>query len=90
MRLRNSSLIPRNKPKSVVIFFLVLLFSICVAAPIAWAGVYLELGSMKSFGIFLSFMGILAALICLSVYFAGVFSGKYKNIQDQEWNKQLW
>jgi len=82
--------IPLNKPKSWVIFVLSCLAGLLIAGPIIFLGAYLEIGLIKGIGITM-FVACWASSAVTAIYLAiGMFKGKYRNMKDREWRKQLW
>jgi hypothetical protein len=80
----------RDKPKSLVVFLAGLLAGLLVFLPLAFVGI-----SFERVGVFLagtagiavswliaSFMGFLFA--------AGLYAGRYKEIQPLPWREQVW
>ena len=82
--------IPRDKPKSLVIFILSGLSGILITGPIMFIAMYLEIGILKSIGTILFYICWLIAALTFLVFVAGMLTDKYRNIQEQDWNKQLW
>jgi hypothetical protein len=82
--------IPRNKPKSWVIFNLAGLCALLIVAPMMFASVYLKWK-------FLQFIGMALFICCWAtgvamwfVFFFGMITGKYKAIEERDWHDQLW
>jgi hypothetical protein len=82
--------IPRDKPKSWVLFVLFLLAALLVAAPITILGIYFDLGIVKGLGTTLFVICILISFPLYFVFLGGMLRGKYSNIKEQNWENQVW
>lgn len=82
--------IPRNKPKSWVVFILACLMSLLVGGPLAILGAWLAVSTIKAIGIALLAGSLAIGIISWLVFMAGTVSGKYKNIQEATWKEQVW
>lgn len=89
-RIKEKPFIPRNKPKSWVVFILSCLFGLLVAGPIAILGASLAISSVKSLGVSLFMISWTIGMGSWLVFTFGLASGKYKNIQEAEWREQVW
>ena len=84
------SFIPKDKPKSWVLFILGCLSGLLVAAPIAISGVTLKVQVIKTIGISL-FIGFLVfGAIMYFVYIISLAKGRYKDIESRDWKEQIW
>lgn len=80
----------RDKPKSFVVFLAGLLAGLLVFLPLAFVGISFERVGMFLAGtagiavswLIASFMGFLFA--------AGLYAGRYKEIQPLPWKEQVW
>ena len=81
--------IPRDRPKSWVIFVLAclagLLFGI-VAVFATWRG----LSAVESLSRVLFFLCWLAAAMCWLYWRVGTASGQYHNLPERPWRDQVW
>ena len=86
----NKPFIPKDKPKSFVTGILSSLLGLFVAAPILITGKYYDNNVIENLGyfMFISFW-VLFAASCL-VFIIGLSNGKYKNLEEKEWNEQQW
>jgi hypothetical protein len=82
--------VPRNKPKSWVLGILSGLIGLLAASPIMFIGAYFEFKFIKSFGMGLFFICWFTFAFSWLIFVIGLLGGKYRNIQEQEWGKQLW
>lgn len=82
--------IPKDKPKSWVVFTISTLAALLIAAPIAVAGIYLQLKPLESFGIILIVLCMLISIPSWLVFMTGILKGKYRNLGEQNWGEQPW
>ena len=82
--------IPRDKPKSWVLGVFSGLFGLLVAGPILFIGAYFEYSFIKGFGITIFIICWFTFAVSWAYFVVGMLSGKYRNLQEQEWSKQLW
>ena len=73
-----------------MIFILFGLAGLLVAGPIIFTGIYFELDIIKSIGTIIFTACWFVAAISWVAFMAGMLSGKYHNIQEQQWGDQLW
>lgn len=81
--------IPRDKPKSGVIFILACLVGLAIGLvgfAAAWAGI----SWLKSIFMLLFFTCWLVAAASWFVLMFGMLTGRYRNMQPKEWREQLW
>ncbi len=81
--------IPKDKPKSWVIFILAGLIGLAVGLvgfAAAWAGI----SWLKGAAIFIFVLCWLVSAATWLVFIFGLLTGRYKNIQPREWGEQLW
>lgn len=90
MNKTKEQFIPRDKPKSWVLGILSVLVGLLVVSPIIFIGAYFNFKFIQyiSMGLFVLFW--LTFAISWLVFGIGLFGGKYRNLQKQEWSKQLW
>ena len=86
----NKPFIPKDKPKSWVILILFGLCGLLIAGPIMFLGAYFKIAFIKEIGSFLFTLCWISAVASWFVFIVGMLTGKYRNIKEQEWNKQLW
>jgi len=77
-------------PKSLVIFVLAIMFSVIIAGPIIFVGAEFEKVLVENIGTTLFFLGWVVGALFWFVYMGGLFSGKYKHLQERKWKEQLW
>jgi len=81
--------IPKDKPKSWVLFILAGLIGLAVGLvgfAAAWAGI----NWLKGAAIFIFVLCWIVSAATWLVFIFGLLTGRYKNIQPREWSKQLW
>jgi len=84
------SFIPLNKPKSWVISVISALAGLLIAGPIIFLGAYLDIALIKGIGITLFFVCCSTGAVTAIYLTIGMIKGKYRNMKDREWRKQLW
>lgn len=89
-QMNQKPFIPRNKPKSWVIFVLAGLCGLLVAGPLMFGGHYLGENEIVTLGKALFFLAWGVAVIMWFIFAAGLVTGKYKNISEKNWHEQLW
>jgi len=82
--------IPRDKPKSWVVFIISVLIAVLVAGPIAIAGIKLELSILESIGYLLFIGSWLVGIVSWFVFSGNTAKGKYKNMRAEKWADQKW
>ena len=82
--------IPRGKPKSWVLFILFLLIALLIAGPAMFLGGYLNINVIQWLGTTMFVVCWIISFTSWLVFFGGMLSGKYRDIKEQEWNKQAW
>ncbi len=87
---RKFLLVPRNKPKSWVFWNLAILTGFFVVIPLVLAGNQFNLGFLTGLGIFL---GVLCGITCscmFAIYYVRRVTGKYRSIEERDWENQVW
>jgi hypothetical protein len=82
--------IPRDKPKSWVLFICAALIALLFFGPIIGVGIYFDatwLRQLGMFGFFACWCVGAAAGVVLTV---GNLSGRYRNLQATDWKDQVW
>jgi hypothetical protein len=82
--------IPRNKPKSFIIAILAGLTCFFGAAPIIFAGHFLELSLIKTFGMILFFLCVVTFFIMWFIGMVQMIRGKYRKMEERYWKDQVW
>jgi len=82
--------IPRDKPKSWVIFISACLVGLLVFAPVAFLGVALEIQFLRYIGMAGLVACWTAAVLSWIVFRLGTASGKYRNLSARDWKEQVW
>lgn len=90
METKVKPFIPRDKPRSWVVFILSVLTGLLLASPMMFIGRYLYLELISSVGEFIFSVCWTTGFIFLSVFIFSMLSGKYRNITEQDWGKQRW
>ena len=82
--------IPRDKPKSWVIFICAGLIGLLGFGPIAFLGAAYEITAAYYLGI--SGFALCWAVGALTwfVFMAGLLTGKYRNLPARSWSEQVW
>jgi hypothetical protein len=90
MKKEKRPFIPNDKPKSWVIGILSGIAGLLVAGPFLVTGTHYEITAINEIGQLLFFFCWLSCAIFCLIFVVGLSSGKYKNIEQKEWHKQLW
>ena len=86
----SKSFIPRDKPKSWVVFILAFLGGVFVGGPILMLAAMFELPILYSLAnlVFVTAWATAAVMGC--VFAIGMVTGKYVEIQERPWSEQVW
>lgn len=82
--------IPRDKPKSWVLFLVFCMSGLLIAGPTMFLGIYFKINIIDKIGSLLFTLCWIAGVASWFVFVVGMITGKYRNIKEQEWSKQLW
>lgn len=82
--------IPRDKPKSWIIFICGVLIGLLVAGPLAILGSALNFWLLKIIGSVLFFACWAIAAIMFFVGIISRISGNWKKLEDRNWKDQVW
>lgn len=82
--------IPRDKPKSLVVFICAGLSALLVFAPIIGMGIYFGTNWLRQVGVlgFVACWGVMAVSGVVSTL--RNWSGYYKNLVPRDWKDQVW
>lgn len=82
--------IPRDKPKSFVVFICAGLLGLLIFGPIAFLGGLREISAIYYLGAggFVVCWTVMA--INMLVFFVGLIGGKYRDLQPRAWKEQVW
>lgn len=82
--------IPRDKPKSWVVFVCAGLVALLGFGPVLFLAKFLDSSALFSVGE--AGLTVCAGLMFLSwpVFMIGLLMGKYKNLPEKEWKDQVW
>jgi len=84
------SFIPKDKPKSWVIFNVSGLIGLLVAVPIFVLGACLESEIVENIGTRLLLLCLIVGIPAWLIFAAGMVSGKYRSIKTRKWRQQIW
>jgi tellurite resistance protein TehA-like permease len=87
---RAKPFIPRDKPKSWVVFNSAGLSGLFVAAPLIVTGSALSLPWLSAVGYILFVSCALVGFLMWFVFVGGMLRGKYKSISEKSWRDQVW
>lgn len=83
------SFIPRDKPKSLVIFILSLLTGLLIAVPLAIISILIKIKILAYASKYLLiFCGTVCLIMWIIFFFKGL-NGEYKNVDSKPWKDQL-
>jgi hypothetical protein len=82
--------IPKDKPKSWVIFTLACLSGLLVAGPILIGGNILKIKAISTIGMALFILCWSVAAIVWVIYITHFLAGHYKQIEERDWKDQIW
>jgi hypothetical protein len=80
--------IPRDKPKSFVIFVSAGLVALLVCGPIAFLGAYFEFEPLRYLGFIGAFSCAAAMFVSWPVFMFGLLTGKYRELPQREWTER--
>jgi len=82
------SFIPRDKPRSWVIFMCSILLGLVVLGPL----LFLTAGIRVIYDLVVAGFGLCAivAIFAWFVFFVGLLGGKYRNLPERPWKEQVW
>jgi hypothetical protein len=83
-------MIPRDKPRTWVIFIGAVFLAVLVCGPIGVMGVLLHLNPLYRFGVMAFIACWFVAVIALLVFLPGHLSGKYRDLPARPWKEQVW
>ena len=86
----NKQFIPRDKPKSWIIFICSGLVCLLVASPIAIGGSVLKIKFLQMTGIFLFDLCWSTMAVMFVVGIINRIIGRWKNIEEKDWKDQVW
>lgn len=82
--------IPRDKPKSWVLFICAGLLGLLAFAPIIGLGIFFEANWLFRLGV-VGFVACWCLMAVSGVVTAvGGFSGRYRNLEAKDWKDQVW
>ena len=82
--------LPRDKPKSWIVFIICGLAGVLIAGPLAIAGILADIQAIKSIGTMLFWCCWIVAAAMWFVYISRSILGHYKSIEDRDWRQQVW
>ena len=80
----------RRKPKSWILIVASGLFGFLIGGPFLLAGRIYAIDSLQQVGMGLFRICWAIAVVMLCVYLWRLATGAYKNIDERDWNEQLW
>ena len=87
---KKKSFIPKDKPKSWIIFIISVLSGLLIASPIMILGYFLDLSFLRTFGTTLSFLCVAVGIFFWFVMVINSMKGKHNDISEKKWNEQVW
>lgn len=84
------SFLPRDKPKSWIVFVISMLVGLLVAGPLAIVGIVFQIGDLESAGRLLFICSWSVGVAMWFVFISHSIRGRYKNIKESNWSEQLW
>ena len=82
--------IPRDKPKSWVLFICAGLIALLFFAPIIGLGILFEANWLRLLGMFGFFVCWCVGAVAGAVLAVGNFSGRYRDLRAKDWKDQVW
>ena len=82
--------IPRDKPKSMVLVMISALGALLVAGPLALIGHLVEIDILFKLGWWLFLVCWFVLFIMILLNWLNALNGKYDNIEEKDWNEQVW
>ena len=82
--------IPRDKPKSWVIFICAVLVALLGFGPMGFLGGVFDVRPLYYLGVSGFVACWVVGVIAWFVFAAGLATGKYRNLPARSWNEQVW
>ena len=82
--------LPRDKPRSWVLFILCCLTGLLVAGPLLLIGSVFEIRAIESFGRTLFWCCLITAALMWAVFMFRSAAGRYDRIVARDWKDQIW
>ena len=82
--------IPRDKPKSWVIFVSAGLIGLLVAGPLVLLGDFLAWGWLIGLATLILVLCVFAGFVMWIIFAVGHVSGRYQGIGEKNWEDQVW
>jgi len=82
--------IPRDEPKSWIVFDLAVLTGFLVAGPAMASAYFLGPVWLEMLGKSLFLISWLTAAVMFCTYVARKFAGRYAELQERDWREQVW
>jgi hypothetical protein len=87
---KSEAFLPRDKPKSWIIFVISILAGLLIAGPLAVSGIALEIKILQSAGITLLWVCWVFGGAMWLLYICRSIAGHYKDIGSHDWREQIW
>jgi hypothetical protein len=82
--------IPRDKPKSWVLFICAGLIGLLAFGPVIGLGIYLETNWLRRMGVAGFFVCWCVMAVSGVISVVGGLSGRYRNLEPKDWKDQVW
>ena len=82
--------LPRDKPKSWILFVISALAGLLIAGPLFFSGIMLEMEALQFLGGLLFWCFWIAGALMWFVFISRSIAGHYKGIGDRDWSEQIW
>ena len=86
----SKAFLPRDKPKSWIMFVISILAGLLVAGPLAVSGIALEIETLESAGTTLLWSCCVFGGTMWLLYICRSIAGHYKDIESRDWREQIW
>jgi len=84
-----SGFMPRNYPKSSVIFVIAILSGLA-SSGVAFLGGWLEVAPVETLGRIGFFAAWTVAALMFAVFLPNSWTGKYRDLPSRPWKEQVW
>ena len=82
--------IPRDKPKSWVLFICAGLIALLIFGPIIGLGIFIDANWLRQLGMLGFFVCWCVGALTGVVLMVGNLSGRYRDLQAKDWKDQVW
>ncbi len=82
--------IPRDKPKSWIVFIIAALVALFFGGPILFISTIYDLSFALKLGIIIFASACTVGIVMWCVFAVGMLRGKYGSLDERPWSEQVW